>query len=95
MRIALVNAAGALAVVGASGGFALGVRWSVLVRAFGVSLIYANTIGVLLALAMPQIARRCRRSRGDRSGRNRAGTRPGFRSSRSPVKRPPAPRKTR
>jgi signal transduction histidine kinase len=58
-RIALVNAAGALAVLAVSGGFAPGVRWSEFARAFGVSMIYANTIGTLLAVAMPRIARRC------------------------------------
>ena len=59
MRIALVNAAGALAVVGVSGGFAPGVSWGDLARGFGVSMIYANTIGTLLAMLMPLIAKRC------------------------------------
>src|SRR4029077_11046716 len=58
-RIALVNAAGALAVVGVSGGFAPGVSWGALARGFGVSMIYANTIGTMLAMLMPLIAKRC------------------------------------
>ena len=58
-RVLLTNLVGALAVVGVSGGFTPGVRLASLVRAFGVSLIYANTIGTLLALTMPLVAERC------------------------------------
>jgi two-component system sensor histidine kinase AlgZ len=58
-RILLVNAAGAVAVVGVSGGFAPGVPLRALARGYGVSLIYANIIGTLLAFAMPRIAGRC------------------------------------
>jgi len=58
-RILLVNGAAAVAVVGVSGGFAPGVPLGALARAYGVSLIYANIIGTMLAFAMPQIAGRC------------------------------------
>jgi two-component system sensor histidine kinase AlgZ len=58
-RILLANLAGALAVVGVSGGFAPGIRFGALARAFGVSLVYANTIGTLLAIGMPRVAERC------------------------------------
>jgi signal transduction histidine kinase len=59
IRVALVNVTGALAVVGVSGGFAPGVTVGAFARAFGVSMIYANTIGTLLAMLMPVIAKRC------------------------------------
>ena len=52
-RILLANFAGALAVVGISGGFAPGVRFIALVRALVVSMVYANIIGTLLAVTMP------------------------------------------
>jgi two-component system, LytTR family, sensor histidine kinase AlgZ len=58
-RILLANLAGALAVVGVSGGFAPGVRLWSLARAFAVSMVYANLIGTSLALAMPRVAGRC------------------------------------
>ena len=58
-RILLANFAGALAVVGVSGGFAPGVRFLALVRALAVSMVYANIIGTLLALTMPRVAGRC------------------------------------
>ena len=58
-RILLANLAGALAVVGLSGGFAPGVRFLSLVRAFAVSMVYANIIGTCLALTMPRVAGRC------------------------------------
>jgi len=58
-RILLANFAGALAVVGVSGGFAPGVRFIALVRALAVSMVYANIIGTLLALTMPRVAGRC------------------------------------
>jgi two-component system, LytTR family, sensor histidine kinase AlgZ len=57
-RILLVNTAGALAVVGINGGLAPGVSARTLARALFMSLVYANCIGTVLALAMPRIARR-------------------------------------
>ena len=58
-RILLANFAGALAVVGISGGFAPGVRLASLLRAIAVSMVYANIIGTLLAVTMPLVVRRC------------------------------------
>ena len=58
-RILLANLAGALAVVGVMGGFAPGARLGPFARSLGVSLVYANVIGTLLALTMPRIAERC------------------------------------
>jgi sensor histidine kinase YesM len=55
----MANLAGALAVVGVMGGFAPGVRFGAAARVFGVSLVYANTIGTLLAIGMPRVAERC------------------------------------
>jgi signal transduction histidine kinase len=58
-RILLANFAGALAVVGVSGGFAPGVRLASLARGLAVSMVYANLIGTLLAVTMPRVAGRC------------------------------------
>ena len=58
LRILLANAVGALAVVGIAGAFGPGVSWSMLGRDLGVSFVYANCIGTLLALAMPIVGRR-------------------------------------
>ncbi|HEV3141526.1 MAG TPA: sensor histidine kinase [Vicinamibacterales bacterium] len=58
-RILFVNILGAVAVVGISGGFSPAVRLSALAQALGVSLVYANCIGTLLALVMPYVASRC------------------------------------
>ena len=57
-RILLANFAGALAVVGISGGFAPGVQLRSLLRALAVSMVYANIIGTLLAVTMPHVVRR-------------------------------------
>jgi two-component system sensor histidine kinase AlgZ len=58
-RILLANFAGALAVIGVSGGFTANVRLWTLARSLAVSMVYANVIGTLLALAMPRVAGRC------------------------------------
>jgi sensor histidine kinase YesM len=58
-RILLANAVGALAVVGVAGAFGPGVSWSILGRDLGISFVYANCIGTLLAVAMPMLGRRC------------------------------------
>jgi two-component system, LytTR family, sensor histidine kinase AlgZ len=58
-RILLANLAGALAVVGVMGGFAPGIRFGAFARSLGVSLVYANLVGTLLAVTMPRIAERC------------------------------------
>lgn len=59
LRILGVNAAAAVAVIGISGGFAPGVPLRTLGRALGMSFVYANCIGLLLAFAIPRIAARC------------------------------------
>ena len=58
LRILLANVAGAAAVVGISGGLSPSVPFGSLARAMGVSLVYANCIGTLLALAIPVVANR-------------------------------------
>jgi LytS/YehU family sensor histidine kinase len=59
LRILLVNVVAAFAVLGVSGGFAPDVPVRAFMRGLGVSLIYANGIGTMLALAMPRVAMRC------------------------------------
>ncbi len=51
LRILLANTAGALAVVGISGGFSA--SWGAFSRGLGVSMVYANAIGTLAALVAP------------------------------------------
>ena len=59
LRILLANSAAALAIVGFNGGFSGSVPAPDLVRAIGVSLVYSNCVGTLLAVAMPRVAARC------------------------------------
>jgi two-component system sensor histidine kinase AlgZ len=59
LRIFLVNSAAALAIIGFNGGFSGAVPTGALVRALGVSLVYSNCVGTLLALALPRVAERC------------------------------------
>lgn len=59
LRILLANVAGAAAVVGVNGGFSPSVHIGDLARALGISLVYANCIGTLLALVLPVVANRC------------------------------------
>jgi signal transduction histidine kinase len=58
-RVLLANMIAALAIVAIGGGFTRSLGLGPLVRAIGVSLIYANCVGTLLALTMPIVARHC------------------------------------
>ncbi len=58
LRILLANVAGAAAVVGINGGLSPSVRFGALARAMGISLVFANCIGTLLALTIPVVAKR-------------------------------------
>jgi len=58
LRILLANVAGAAAVVGINGGLSPSVRFGALARTMGISLVYANCIGTLLALTIPVVANR-------------------------------------
>lgn len=55
----LANAAGALAVIGISGGFASGGSWRDFFRDLAVSLVFANCIGTTLAIGISAVAERC------------------------------------
>ena len=59
LRILLANVAGALAVVGINGGFSPLVHLGALAQGVGVSLVYANCIGTLLAVSIPAVVDRC------------------------------------
>jgi two-component system sensor histidine kinase AlgZ len=59
LRILLANSIAALVIVGFNGGFSGSVPTAALVRVTGVALVYANCVGTLLALTIPQVARRC------------------------------------
>jgi signal transduction histidine kinase len=59
LRILVANSLAALVIVGFSGGFSGSVPAGALARAMGVSLVYSNSVGTLLALAMPRVADRC------------------------------------
>jgi sensor histidine kinase YesM len=63
-RILMANAAGALAVTGISGGFAPGVRWSTTFRGLGVSMVYANCIGISMAVIIRRLGERVRDGQG-------------------------------
>ena len=59
LRILVANSLAALAIVGFNGGFSGAVPAREFARAIGVSLVYSNCVGTLLALVMPRVAERC------------------------------------
>jgi sensor histidine kinase YesM len=59
-RILLANTFGALAAVGIFGGLAPGAGWAAFFRGFGISLVFANCCGILLATGIPIVLGRCR-----------------------------------
>src|ERR1700676_3346971 len=63
-RLLLANAAGALAVVGISGGFSPSVPWRATLRALGLALIYANCIGLSMSVVIRSLGRRLWEGRG-------------------------------
>ena len=58
LRIVAANAVGAAAIVIIGGGAASGVRWRESARAFEISFLYANLIGLPAAFVLPLISKR-------------------------------------
>src|SRR5215218_9802598 len=58
-RVVGANVIAALAIVAIGGGFTRSPGRGSLARAMGVSLLYANCVGTLLALTISSVARRC------------------------------------
>jgi signal transduction histidine kinase len=58
LRILVANAAGAAALVVIAGGLSGAASWTETIRAFEVSLLFANLIGLPAALVLPNVAHR-------------------------------------